>query len=119
MVIEVPFDPFSRLKPAALLGEEETVSLVLVREGKKAALSIIFDSCRRTCPGELVKKAALSESVPHPRRCCCVCLTSCPEACCCLSQSLKGALGATFVLSGARSVLFHFPGVKWVLNEQL
>lgn len=69
MVIEVPFDPFSWLKPAVLLGEEEIVSLVLVRKGKKAALSIIFDSCRRTCPGELVKKeAALNESPPSPAK---------------------------------------------------
>lgn len=44
-------------------------------------------------------------------------LTSCPGACCCPSQSLKGAVGATLVLSGARSVLFHLPGVKWMLNE--
>lgn len=44
-------------------------------------------------------------------------LTSCPGACCCPSQSLKGAVGATLVLSGARSALFHLPGVKWMLNE--
>lgn len=26
-------------------------------------------------------------------------------------------MGATLVLSGARSALFHLPGVKWMLNE--
>lgn len=66
------------------------------------------------------KEAGLKESaLPLLQRYRCVCLTSCLGACCSSSQSLKGAVGATFVLSGARSVLFHFPGVKWMLNEKL
>lgn len=91
--------------------EEETLC---PQSLQNASSSISSDSCRRTCPGELVREEAQAPRAcppPPPRwpRYCCACLTSRPGACCFSSQSLKGAVGATFVLSGARSALSHFP----------
>lgn len=91
-----------------------------LRQGEKPTLLVISDSAAELALESLLRRSRPERLLPPLPAKVLVCLPHLlPEACCSSSQSLKGVVGATFVPSGARSVQYHFPSVKWMLNERL